>query len=251
MTEQIPWNTGDGNITLTYNGQGNDSVIVASDINNLNVARSQILTFTGGGITRQVTVRQEARPLPYDTEIEYLESTSEQLINTGVNGGTDVAYEIEFTALTQTVSYAQLWGSSRNENFAPKVYCRSNTTEYRVEWYFDGSEIYVASTVIGTNAKHKAEYKNGSFFLDDTLIATPGILGFGSTNFCLFGYLPEPNLKSNLRLYSCKIWVDGVLLRDMIPVRLGQVGYLYDKVSGQLFGNDGTGNFILGPDKAS
>ena len=34
-----------------------------------------------------------------------------------------------------------------------------------------------------------------------------------------------------------------------IPVRVGQVGYMYDRVSGQLFGNQGTGNFILGEDK--
>jgi hypothetical protein len=36
---------------------------------------------------------------------------------------------------------------------------------------------------------------------------------------------------------------------DLIPVRIGNVGYMYDKVSGQLFENQGTGNFILGPDK--
>ena len=43
---------------------------------------------------------------------------------------------------------------------------------------------------------------------------------------------------------------DGsTLVRDFIPVRIGQTGYLFDKVSRQLFGNSGTGNFILGPDK--
>jgi hypothetical protein len=38
------------------------------------------------------------------------------------------------------------------------------------------------------------------------------------------------------------------MLRDFIPVRKGTTGYMYDKVSGQLFGNSGSGNFILGPD---
>jgi hypothetical protein len=27
------------------------------------------------------------------------------------------------------------------------------------------------------------------------------------------------------------------------------MGYMYDKISGKLFENKGTGNFILGPDK--
>jgi len=35
---------------------------------------------------------------------------------------------------------------------------------------------------------------------------------------------------------------------DLIPVRVGQVGYMYDKISNKLFGNSGTGSFILGPD---
>ena len=34
---------------------------------------------------------------------------------------------------------------------------------------------------------------------------------------------------------------------DLIPVRIGTTGYMYDKVSRKLFGNSGTGNFILPP----
>ena len=47
----------------------------------------------------------------------------------------------------------------------------------------------------------------------------------------------------------CRIWDGDSLLLDLIPVRKGQVGYMYDRVSGQLFGNAGTGDFILGADK--
>ena len=34
----------------------------------------------------------------------------------------------------------------------------------------------------------------------------------------------------------------------MYPVRRGNVGYMYDRVSGKLFGNRGPGSFVLGPD---
>ena len=37
----------------------------------------------------------------------------------------------------------------------------------------------------------------------------------------------------------------------MVPVRVGQVGYMYDKVSGEFFENKGSGNFGLGPDVQS
>lgn len=59
---QIPWNTGSGYITLTYTGRGNGTITVESDDNDLSVARSQILTVSGGGITRNVTVVQAAAP---------------------------------------------------------------------------------------------------------------------------------------------------------------------------------------------
>lgn len=59
---QIPWNTGGGNITLTFTGQGNGTIVVTSDDNSLNIERSQVLTISGGGLSRQVTVIQSAKP---------------------------------------------------------------------------------------------------------------------------------------------------------------------------------------------
>lgn len=50
------------------------------------------------------------------------------------------------------------------------------------------------------------------------------------------------------KIGKVRMTVDGVLVRDFIPVRVGQVGYMYDKVSKQLFGNSGTGSFTLGSD---
>lgn len=55
---------------------------------------------------------------------------------------------------------------------------------------------------------------------------------------------------SKAKIYYCKIWNGGALVRDFIPVRVGQVGYMYDKVSGELFGNSGSGSFTLGNDKS-
>lgn len=52
-----------------------------------------------------------------------------------------------------------------------------------------------------------------------------------------------------IRIYATKMYNGTLLVRDFIPVKMNGIGYMYDKVSGQLFGNSGTGNFILGPDK--
>ena len=53
------------------------------------------------------------------------------------------------------------------------------------------------------------------------------------------------------RIYSAQITDNTILARDLIPVRVGQVGYMYDRVSKKLFGNAGTGAFVLGPDVAT
>lgn len=60
MQKVIAWNSGSGNITLTYTGQGNDTVTVSSDANNLTTLRSQTITFktTDNSVTKQVTVSQ-------------------------------------------------------------------------------------------------------------------------------------------------------------------------------------------------
>lgn len=65
-TKVIAWDTGTGNITLTYTGQGNGTIIVHSDANNLGSARSKVITVetVGGAITRGFTISQAACPFP-------------------------------------------------------------------------------------------------------------------------------------------------------------------------------------------
>lgn len=65
-TKQIGWNTGSGNITLTYSGQGDGPISVVSDPND-GAARNQVVTIQttqGGLITKNVTVSQAACPFP-------------------------------------------------------------------------------------------------------------------------------------------------------------------------------------------
>lgn len=73
-----------------------------------------------------------------------------------------------------------------------------------------------------------------------------------SIPFSMFGRSTNGNFKAynrfNMRLFSLQIYEDDVLVRDYIPVRIGNVGYMYDLVSKKLLGNSGTGEFILGPD---
>jgi hypothetical protein len=60
-TLTIPWADGNGNIILTYTGQGDGVVTVKSDTDNLGDDRSQTITLRTTGsnpVTAQVTVTQ-------------------------------------------------------------------------------------------------------------------------------------------------------------------------------------------------
>lgn len=57
---RIAWNTGTGDIILNYNGEGNETVSVSSDPNNLYDERQQVVHFktTDNTIQRNLLVKQ-------------------------------------------------------------------------------------------------------------------------------------------------------------------------------------------------
>ena len=64
------------------------------------------------------------------------------------------------------------------------------------------------------------------------------------------------NSLAKTRLVKVVFSVDNTILGSFIPVRFTNEdgvseGAMYDKVSGQLFGNSGTGAFVIGPDKTT
>lgn len=68
----------------------------------------------------------------------------------------------------------------------------------------------------------------------------------GTLDFTLFN-LQNAFGSLGTRIGRNKIYHNGELVRDFVPVRVGTTGYMYDKVSGQLFGNGV--DFIVGNDK--
>lgn len=64
MQKQIAWNTGNGNITLTYQGEGDGTIAVSSDENG-GAAREQTISIqtTNGAVAKNVTVKQSACPI--------------------------------------------------------------------------------------------------------------------------------------------------------------------------------------------
>ena len=192
-------------------------------------------------------------PLPYDAEVEYLESTGTQWIGVELLGknGYDFDYKVNFTQL----STSQATGIGGEYHSNKSCYLGMVRTNGTLAYHYKGtaSPVVVASNIqTGTDYVVTAHLYSGEqyYIVNGTKSSVGNITGdFVSTIYLrLFSVNSSSPLYSYMKLYYCKIYDNGILVRDYIPVRKDGVGYLYDKVSGQLFGNSGTGNFTLGPD---
>ena len=193
-------------------------------------------------------------PIPANaTRIRYLESTGTQWIDTGLSLTHDTRCEIVLAADWSPDTSFYLCGPSSSKG----RFCfgRGFTSDSRQRnLYFGlGAQNYVSSITfanLGTDvhsyridAAAKTAGVDGSTFS----LTTAGDIT-GTPAICLLCQIQNNRGFMKAKLYSAKYWQSGSLAFDGTPVRVGQTGYLFDRVSGQLFGNAGTGSFVLGPD---
>lgn len=187
--------------------------------------------------------------LPYDAEVEYLESTGTQWIDTGILPTATTTIKAT-CSITKKTNWSNLIGCGRqNGSFFFAIGCTGSTNTARMIYGTD-STAYSFSYSFGAVLDivyndNKNCYINGALSHTFTGTFTPA-----SENIMVLG-INQSGYNSSGRVYSIQIYSDGVgstLLFDGIPVRKGTVGYLYDRVSGKLFGNAGTGDFVLGQD---
>lgn len=185
---------------------------------------------------------------PYDRELEYLESTGTQYIDTDIaisypNDDSYVSAEVSFT---NTASTRQLmgwnWGAwvgmSANSatvdgTTASLPLNEWHTLETNVTW--EGSTSTKVKKLDGSVISTATSEASGTASLYLRVFALDTTNGHAANFFC----------RAKLRKFSAKL--NDVLVLDLIPVLKDGVGYMYDKVSGTLFGNAGTGSFVLGP----
>lgn len=191
--------------------------------------------------------------LPYDAEVEYLESTGTQYIETNFHLSS-LNYKMES-------KWQQLEATSEIKYYVGQCMQYSN---YRIGFYSNArnkyaatyGNRYTASSTSTDTSVHVLVFNKNILYRDGTRIVSTNrstsyiensdIVRLFTTNIGIDSIDITPPIKA--RLFYFKLWENDNLYLDLIPVRKGNVGYLYDKVSGELFGNAGTGSFILGND---
>lgn len=209
-------------------------------------------TFTGGNEFVKDT---------YDAQIEYLETDGNAFIDSNIAISNHVNFEIDmFIPDFDTERNIAFFGG-RNE--ANAQMCMLNYLVSQNTIYWNYSNKYHDTTHLYKNQRYLFHNEYGTYptcnklYIGDNLFTNSGTTAFGGNkHFYLFdvnnntgGHLNMNLQAKGTKIYSAKLYVCNVLVRDFIPVRKNGIGYLYDKVSGKLFGNANTeGNFILGND---
>lgn len=194
---------------------------------------------------RQLMMGQgESGPVPYDARIEYLESTGTQWIDTGIipddNTGLCIKAYSSNTSDTYVVGLRNSTGNTRwcighmsnGYYYAINTASSNKYTTNPLEMFFN----YLNSKKVKVHG-----YGDGAF---------PSLSFVPAYNIRMFGSAGVVASYSKWagRIYYLQITQGESVVMNLIPVRVGTVGYMYDEVSKQLFGNDGTGDFILGND---
>lgn len=183
------------------------------------------------------------------TQIEYIESTGTQWIDTLITPDQDTSIEIIFSMNTLTgdkgIYGSKVSGSSRD--FETHFYYENNV----YAGYNANTDIKSAWGSLGANEKYEVYHNKNLYYKNGSLIKTFNAATFTCPyDLVIFGVRnnkANPTWLCSAKLYHFKMWNDETLVRDMVPIKDdNDVVCLYDVVSETCFYNAGSGNFNAG-----
>ena len=187
------------------------------------------------------------KSLPYDAEVEYLEGTGTQYIDTGIKAAGNLHVKTYLIDYFKTENFGKWPFGGRNGYLNKVVGIFINGNDGKLHQPY-GNQEYVRDAYSVYPQSCWVEIQGGTLKVDTHTYTAPSQSFISDYNLILFGLQNGgTTIRTSIKMGAAFISNGGVTL-DLIPVRVGQVGYMYDKVSGHLFGNAGSGNFILGND---
>ncbi len=154
------------------------------------------------------------------TQLDYIESSGTQYIDTNIAGGTRVVIDVLGTNRTDDwVVY--LFGELNSTSY------QNGFTQYKTAWTSGGS-VEIRNTF-------DVSYSPSGINVNG--VQTSGRTIANNANLGLFGSVSANRRINGAKVYSAKIYNGATLLRDFIPARRNRDNHigLYDKVSGGFF----------------
>lgn len=185
----------------------------------------------------------------YD-QLEYIESSGSQYINTGVPSTSTTRLSITFKPSDTYINDRMISGFYNGSNTSTCIYYAYRYTGESSSYNF--SYGYTNNFVTYNTNKHTFIARGNSLNWDGSSITLNGSASWTGLNYYICGR--NNNGKADClgayKLYSVKIDTgSNIPVRQFVPVRRiadSAIG-LYDLASDTFFGNSGSGSFIAGP----
>lgn len=189
--------------------------------------------------------------------IEYLQSTGMQYIDTGIYAVNDIVVEgsviiADYTPNLPARGWVIIGTDYTGSGYTFVIRQPNRESSVILHAMFGGwwtSNPLSGSLDAGVVTTFRFERATKKFFVNGKPITTSNPSDFSQHKILIGKNMNQDFAETpSLKISSIKLYIGDNLVRDYIPVRVGSVGYMYDRVSGQLFGNSGTGAFVLGAD---
>ena len=185
------------------------------------------------------------------TELEYIESTGTQYFNTGFKPNNNTRVLMDFENMGDysgmTTSLCPFFGARNGSSSAvfalwigTKTFPQYGNVAYNKNGNF----------TVNLNTRLTYDFNKNVITIGDSKITCTTATFTTNYEMCLltinnFGTIESR--RASGKLYSCKIYNNGALVRDFVPCKnaSGTVG-LYDLVNGVFYANAGTGVFTAG-----
>lgn len=200
----------------------------------------------------------EEKPKPYDAVVDYVESTGTQYIDMGFKPTQNHKFVIKF-AFTDTTTGGIPFGYGADKS-ARSVFISRNLID-GVEHMGLCCDEFMHRHLrvrLGTpsTAIHEVKVANGVYSLDGIEMVPRSVM----TETCLGNvYLfavccgwskNAAGSFTKMRLCRCQVYNGATMVLDFCPVRVGNVGCVYERLSDTIYPTKGTGTLTAGPDSA-
>lgn len=189
----------------------------------------------------------EGNTKPY-TKLRYITFNGFEHIDTGVQlkYTSKIDMDVDISSQNPQTPIC-MFGARNSYNFSFSLF-RMNSNQFRYDYN-------TTSATINHTARGRLHIvaDRNYLYINDVLMSTSKFSSFVTPCNCVIGSVNTKDLIDNRKLkgnlYSFKIYTDGNLVRDFIPVKTldNRIG-LWDLVEDKFYGNAGTGSFVAGPE---
>ena len=214
------------------------------------IVRNKFLTNSGSGsFVAGPSVAQTSDNFPQDfTKLEYIESNGSQALNTGYNPNSNTRVVLDYNLTQLTGKWMGIFAVRDLNGYANQyAYWSNETGVYRSNYSGETGILFGSQD---TN-RHVID-KDKAILKEDGIVVASHPAATFSCNYSLYIFCGNTGGTqehyAHMRLYSCKIYNDGVLVRDYVPVkrtRDSAIG-LYDRVQKTFSSSSTSTSFIAG-----